>query len=200
MKDALTPDAQSFTSAMALARAVGVHRDQVRLWRLNNQAPTTLGLREWRQWLANSGRWSYAERIPAILAAGADPPAAAPGNGIQGTLADLGDIKEEDEGKWKARMAKAKALLAERDLAASDGHLVERAKFRLALRLITAKTLSAILASKPWDAINPTLEGLTPQQRHAIHTAFERWLMDLRGHLALFPDAIVAEILQPCIP
>lgn len=194
MRDALTPDSKSFTSNAALARAVGVHRDQVRLWRLHEQAPQDLSLATWRRWLVETGRTRYAETIPSVLAGGNDPPAAdeCP---RQGTLSDLADVVEGDEGHWKARTARARAILAERELAEDEGRLVERDQFTAAVRKLGASVLAALLASKPWDAINPTLDGLSPAQRQAIQVAFERWIMELRARLAILPASVSDDVL-----
>jgi hypothetical protein len=196
MRDTLTDDGSEFTSNAALARTVGVHRDQVRLWRLNDNAPAGLALSAWRSWLIDTGRTRYAEAIPAVLAGAVPPPAEPAPQDPDGSP----DVVEADEGVWKARAARAKALLAERELAEDEGRLVDRALFSQAVSKLGASVLAALIASKPFDAINPTLDGLTPSQREAIQSAFARWIMELRGRIALLPVSITNETLPRLSP
>jgi hypothetical protein len=193
MSDALTADGLGFSSAAALARCVGVHRDQVRLWRLNEQAPADLSLAAWRAWFLATGRGPQADAIPASLAelaAGAAPPAA----GAQESIPP-DDIDAESEGVWKARAARAKALQAERELAETDGRLVERRLVAVAFGRFGALVVDALARSAPWDALAPTLDGLTPAQRQAMRAAFDRWSLEFRGRLVGLPRTALADVL-----
>lgn len=191
MDDPLTPDGRSFSSAAALARTVGVHRDQVRLWRLNGQAPESLNLAEWRRWFTETGRPRYAEAIPAALATAAD--AAPPEAAVQEVLTL--EVKAEDEGFWKARAARAKAMQAERELAESEGRLIERRLVIAAVARLGAAVVDTLLRSESWDALAPTLDGLSPVQRQAMRTAYERWSIEFRSRLSILPSLVCAEIL-----
>lgn len=192
MYDALTPDGRSFKSAAALARCVGVNRDQPRLWRLHDQAPADLTLAAWRAWFLRTGRGPQADAIPASLAGAADvaPPAA----GSQESI-PLDDIAADSEGEWKARAARAKALLAERELAAADGRLVERRLVAVAFARFGALVSEAIAQSRPWDALAPELDGMTPAQRQTLRAAFDRWALEFRGRLAGLPRTAITDVL-----
>jgi hypothetical protein len=194
MDDPITADGRDFSSAAALARTVGVHRDQVRQWRLNG-GPSSLNLGEWRRWLLDTGRPRYAEAIPATLAAAAED---APPGAAQQTI-QL-EVKAEDEGVWKARAARAKALEAERELAASEGRLIERKLVTVAIARLGAAVVDCLLRSESWDRLAPTLDGLTPTQRQAMRTAFERWSIEFRSRLAILPAHVCADVLPPETP
>ena len=191
MDDPLTADGKSFSSAAAMARVVGLHRDQPRQWRLNEGAPQSLNLAEWRRWFMETGRPRYAEAIPAHLATAAEE--APPGAGVQETLPL--EVKAEDEGIWKARAARAKALEAERELMASEGRLVDRKLVTAAIARLGAAVVDCLLRSESWDRLAPTLDGLTPSQRQAMRSAFERWSIEFRSRLAILPAHVCADVL-----
>jgi hypothetical protein len=193
MSDALTSDGLAFSSAAALARCVGVHRDQVRMWRLHDQAPSDLTLAAWRAWFIHTGRGPQADAIPASLA-GSAAEGAPPAAGSQESI-PLDDIEAGSEGVWKARGARAKALQAERELAETDGRLVERRLVAQAFGRFGALVVDALARSTPWDALAPTLDGLTPAQRQAMRAAFDRWSLEFRGRLVGLPRTALADVL-----
>lgn len=185
----LTADGRAATTQIALAAMLGVNRDTLRLWRQDG-APDTLELDAWRRWLMSTGRSKLAAGLPGPAVP--DPPAAPPATPPEEDAPAGGGVGVD----WEERGKRAKALLAERQLAESEGCLIPR---QLVVRVAT--TLGAAVATRlTTGIIEPLLAALldaTPQQRARVRDAHDRAILALRAELAALPRETLAHLLPP---
>lgn len=184
----LTADGLAASSQIALAGMLGVHRDTVRTWRAEG-APSDLVLAHWATWFTETGR----TKLGALLAAvsPATPPVKAAG------AAEGQDTRPVHDLDWDVRGKRAQALLRERELAESEGRLLDRERVTAVMRALASGVVRELADRGPLPALLPHLDGLTAERRQSIRAALAAWELTARARLAALPREVAVEHLPP---
>ena len=189
MSNVVTADGSAAVTIQGLARLIGCHRDQIRLWR-SEGAPATLDLRAWHAWLAEKRRWHFAEALKPCLPDVQDAEDA-------GCVPPPAPASDESKAEADLRYARLRADRMQREIDELDGRLIARSQLERAICRLSALTVDR-LQRGIWSDLLPSLDAATPDTRRAVREAHDRAILAMRGDLG--PAAVrqvLTDVLAP---